>query len=260
MKRAVLALALFSTMVLTGCVGSMAGNISHDRTVQVPTHKSIAIGPTGTVHVENISGTIDVIGWNQPRVQLDANTYGATREDVDSTQILIDQDGESLNVRTKYLHNGLFVSSAHGASVDYTLHVPRGASVSIQNVQGNIDVNDITSSVTLVDVAGDIRATDISGDAKMSTTAGNIDAGVQNVAGTRRVDIASVSGSIRLHVPRTTSAEVTAASISGDFTNDFGISPQQRTVGIAAKGTLGSGDARIHMATVSGSIALLAQK
>ncbi|MGZ3498361.1 MAG: DUF4097 family beta strand repeat-containing protein [Vulcanimicrobiaceae bacterium] len=260
MKRAALALAVLATMFLTDCAGSFAGSISRDRTVQVQTHQSIAIAPTGSVHVQNVSGTINIIGWNQPRMQLDAVTYGATKLDVDKTHIRVHQDGDMLDVKTDYDRNGIFSPSSSGASVDYTLHVPNGAAVSVGNVQGDVDVNGISNAVTLADVSGNIRATNIDGDAKISTTSGDIDAGVLHVGGTRRVDVASVSGSVRLHVPRSSSAQLTAASISGDFTNDFGISPEHRTVGIAAKGTLGSGDGRIHVATVSGSIAVLAQK
>ncbi|MGZ3576689.1 MAG: hypothetical protein ACXVA3_15575 [Vulcanimicrobiaceae bacterium] len=100
MKRAALALALLATMFLTDCAGSFAGSISRDRTVQVQTHQSIAIAPTGSVHVQNVSGTINIIGWNQPRMQLDAVTYGATKLDVDKTHIRVHQDGDMLDVKT----------------------------------------------------------------------------------------------------------------------------------------------------------------
>ncbi|HEY8296678.1 MAG TPA: DUF4097 family beta strand repeat-containing protein [Candidatus Baltobacteraceae bacterium] len=242
------------TLALLGC-SSLANEISHDRSVQSHVHRVLALPATGNLNVKNVAGSVNVVAWNAPRAQVDAVVYGRSIDEIRNTAVDVHLDGDSLVVETTYPHDG-----ASGASVDYTIHVPAGAGVRVANVAGDIAVDGTHAAVEVADTSGNVVVRNVDGDLKIATTAGNADASVLDIAAGGRVSVSTVSGSVRLHVPRSTSARVTAGSVAGSFSSDFPVRSKRDFVGVSASGTLGSGAATIHIETVSGSIALLASK
>ncbi|HEY8315165.1 MAG TPA: DUF4097 family beta strand repeat-containing protein [Candidatus Baltobacteraceae bacterium] len=259
MNRTMALISLAAAFALQGCGVSMTGNISHDRAVQSHVHQVVPLARNGAVEVHNVSGDVRISTWNRPSVGVDAVIYGATAQDVGNTEVDVHRDGDTVVIRTQYPHGGGFGQSS-GASVDYRVRLPSTAAVNVANVDGTIAVAGVANTVNAANVSGDVTVTGSGGDLKLATTSGDIDARAASVLGNGRIDIASVSGTLHLHVPRSTSASVSAASISGDFTSDFPLQSNKGTIGVKAAGTLGSGGATIKLASVSGSIELQATK
>ncbi|MBV8149819.1 MAG: hypothetical protein JO092_12055 [Candidatus Eremiobacteraeota bacterium] len=143
--------------------------------------------------------------------------------------------GGNVIIATKY-------GGGRGGGVDYTLLVPAGASVAIDNVTGTVDI---------VGVLGNVSAT---------TQTGEIRVQLGRVAGNRVVDLGATTGSVTLSIARDSSARVNAGSTVGSFSTDFaGISRSQtNVVGVVASGNIGTGSAAIRLHATTGSIALRA--
>ncbi len=248
---------LFATVALAGCF-SFGGHISSSHAYHQSLHRSFATSGPASVHLTNVSGSIAVRAWNKPGVQIDALKYGGSRRDLTETDIVIDRSGNTIRVYTKYLkQDGAFgLDVHHGASVDYTLHVPARTALEIANVSGSIRVEGIAGPVHIADVSGSISATGDGGDIRIATTSGSIDASVPRLAGSTSVDIATMSGSIHLTIPKNSSASLKIGTAAGSISSTFPLQVKKEAVGSSATGTIGHGSASVHLATMAGSISI----
>ncbi|MHB8145307.1 MAG: DUF4097 family beta strand repeat-containing protein [Vulcanimicrobiaceae bacterium] len=248
---------LFATVALAGCV-SIGGGISNSHAYHQSLHRSFATSGPASVHVTNVSGSIAVRAWNKPEVQIDALKYGGSRRDLTETDVAIDRHGNTIRVHTKYLkQDGAFgLDVHHGASIDYTLHVPARTALEIKNVSGSVRVEGIAGRVRVADVSGSIKVSDVGGDVRIATTSGSIDASMPHLAGNTSVDIATVSGSINLTIPKNSSASLKMGTAAGSISSTFPLQVKKETVGSSATGRIGRGSASVHLATVAGSISI----
>src|SRR5258706_11653607 len=90
-------------------------------------HKTYPIEADGRVSLNNVNGAVHISTWDRNEVQVDAIKRAKTKEALDEARIVIDSSSSLVSVRTKY-------PESHGhrdaASVEYTLKVPRRASLS----------------------------------------------------------------------------------------------------------------------------------
>ena len=155
--------------------------------------QTLRLGRNGTFDLQNAAGNIVVRGGGGDEVRIDA--VKSVRHRVESTaraalpelRINVIERGGNVEVRTEQPRRGNAVSS-----VEYTVAVPRGASVVLQTV------------------SGDVRVTDIAGELRVQSASGSITA-----ASVRRVrELRSVSGTI--DVSDGESDELTAHTLGGD--------------------------------------------
>ena len=155
--------------------------------------QTLRLGRNGTFDLQNAAGNIVVRGGGGDEVRIDA--VKSVRHRVESTaraalpelRINVIERGGNVEVRTEQPRRGNAVSS-----VEYTVAVPRGASVVLQTV------------------SGDVRVTDIGGELRVQSASGSITA-----ASVRRVrELRSVSGTI--DVSDGESDELTAHTLGGD--------------------------------------------
>jgi hypothetical protein len=215
-------------------------------------HESFAAVPNIRVALENVSGPIVIAPSRNDMVDISAVKRAATEEALASITVKIDKDGSPASevyVRTRYEHDG------HGGSVDYTLSVPRHASLKISNVTGNIIANGFANDVSASDVSGSVSVENTDGNLKIRTINGGITASVIRV-GSRIVSLHTVSGAIRLIIPRDSGAVVKAQSMSGGFQSDFQLESKAEMIGTRVAGQIGNGAGRIDLETVSGMLEL----
>ena len=226
--------ALLAALSLAGCGYSTFGG----HNVEVRLHRTLPATGVTHVNVANISGSIVIHGWNKPDVDVSALESGSGQDAIDRTHVTIERSGSAIVVKTTYDSGGGWFERS-GAQVDYTIHVPAAASLSVSNVSGPTTMNGLR---------GNIDAEEVSG---------LLDASLGRLAGTRNVHISAISGSVTVRIARNSDARVDASTISGDVNLFFPADTHQGAVGNAATGQIGKGAASMIVKTISGSVAVL---
>jgi DUF4097 and DUF4098 domain-containing protein YvlB len=158
-----------------------------------PFSRTVRLGRTGTLDLQNVSGDIVVTGGGGDDVRLDAIKRVRHPSETEARTILseiairVTERNGRVEVRTDYPRRRNW-----SGGVDYTVSVPRDAGVTLRSVSGGIRVTNVN---------GEIRAESVSGD--ITTESG------------RRVRLAkTVSGTVE--VSDAQAEELTVGSVSGD--------------------------------------------
>ncbi len=211
-----------------------AAGAAEERTVQ----RQVAADPRGEVIINNVGGSIDVSGWDQPQVSVSADLQGEDLElEVSS------EDGHT-RVRITGYGNGRFGLGGLGLfnflgggsgnqEARLTVRVPRMSQLDVTAVSAAVHSAGVLGAQRLQSVSGDIRAELASADADVRTVSGDI-----NLRGNGQ------------------GAHVTASSVSGDVTLGNGAGDLQAT---SISGTLQAAlapAATVRLRTTSGDIDL----
>jgi DUF4097 and DUF4098 domain-containing protein YvlB len=188
-----------------------------------------AADPQGEVEIVNVSGTVEIHGWDRSEVEV-GGTAGDNVVRVDVT---------SAGNRTS-IHVVSRSAPAWGSDAEAHLivHVPAKSAVmatlvsadfKVTGVLGDLKVQSVSGSLT-GDVGGNVRATTVSGNVRLTARAAKvievktISGDIQLTGGGGEVDITTVSGSATIEL-----ADVTRArfkSVSGDMTAELALAPE----------------------------------
>jgi len=209
--------------------------------------RTVAADARGEVVISNVSGNVDVRGWDRNEVQV----KGRLDEDVE--RVDVDTSGGRTTIKV-ILPKG----SHDGGDAMLEIQVPRGSSVEVSAVSADVTSRGVQGAQRLTTVSGEIIA-DISGgnDSQVRSVSGDITVKGDSKAGALRVssvsgslqltngagklDVVTVSGDARVHMVdaseingRTTSGElelhaklvrdarVSVEGVSGDMNLDLG--------------------------------------
>lgn len=166
------------------------------------------------VEVYNRSGSIEIIGWDQEKVEVTGKL------DDRVTRIDFDCSGDSVEIS---------VVAPKWARAHLVLHVPRGSRLRLETVSANVEVEAITGEgIDIETVSGNVRIESGVEDIKVESISGAIaiendgdEVGIENVSGSIRVKgtignlcIETISGSV--HVDAEVD-EIEAESVSGSL-------------------------------------------
>ena len=193
--------------------------------------RTVRIGRTGALDLQNVAGDISVTGGGGDDVRIEAVKRVRHPNEAEAKALLSEIEievadrGGRVEVRTEYPRRRNW-----SGGVDFTLSVPRDASVSLRSVSGTVKVTNINGELRAETVSGDIItmtakklrvAKTVSGDVEISESEAD-ELSLGSVSGDVIVnrlkgngfDAQSVSGDLRL-----TDVEIDHASIrsvSGD--------------------------------------------
>lgn len=180
--------------------------------------RKVAADANGQVTISNVSGTVDVRGWDRNEVQV----TGHLGRDVE--RLDVDSSGGRTVVKV-VLPRG----SAHDGNADIEVSVPRNSNVEVSAVSADVSSRGVLGTQRLKSVSGEITA-DIAGDEsevrsvsgdvtvrgsgkplrlRVSSVSGNLD--LTNAAGS--LDLVTVSGNARVQMTET--SDVRGRSTSG---------------------------------------------
>jgi DUF4097 and DUF4098 domain-containing protein YvlB len=155
-----------------------------------------AAAPDGLVEIENASGSIHVIGWDQPEVMVKGtlgrgatglNLSGAARR----THVEVETEG-----------------NPHGVRSDIEVRVPVGSRVQIDTFQAEISVSGVKGGVRAETVNGSIAVSGATKDVDVQSVNGAVE-----VAGSGgRVHAESVNGQVTV---KDANGEVDASTVNG---------------------------------------------
>jgi hypothetical protein len=272
-----------------------AGMIPATLHADAPFREARDADPQGMVEIIGITDSVDVTGWDQPRVELTAEedlgsrlhfTAHGQRTVID----LVPGGGKhQISVRvpsgstlTVTLVNGNI--SVHGVAGDATLRSV-GGNISGE-VGGNLRANSVTGTIHLaapgaksieaktingdVDLKGsptEVEVVTVSGNAKVQlgvvsrgrfkTISGNLTAAL-SLARDAELEGESVSGNLRFDFPAAPGAQFDIQSFGGNIDSCFGPKAESTRYGPGSRLEFKSGDGsgHVHIETKSGDVHL----
>lgn len=211
------------------------------------------------IFISNVNGTITVIGVDTlsevrisgTKIVKDQSEETAMRHMVDIT-VDVQESPSALTIRT------LQPSTSEGRTyqVNYEVMVPSSWKVTVNNVNGNVDIQNFRNTVTSSVVNGTVNATDIAGSVSVNVTNGTI-SGKVYLPENGACSLSLVNGNVTLLAPRTTSASVSASVTNGsvsvlNFPLVYSTNSRMAISGIA-----GAGKGTIRLSSVNGIVQLI---
>jgi DUF4097 and DUF4098 domain-containing protein YvlB len=210
-----------------------------DRSIQ----EQLAADPHGNVEINNVSGSVDLQGWDKAQVEV----TGTAGSDVERVAVSGDPARVTVQVITRQNRFWGSEGSAH-----LIVHVPAKSSVTVTLVSADFSVSGLLGDLKLQSVSGEVKG-EVGGDVHAGSVSGNIHLKARSA---KSVTIKTVSGDITLAGG---SGETDATSVSGSIKVDAGTQTRVhfKTVSGDVIATLGmSSDAQIDSESVSGDIKL----
>jgi DUF4097 and DUF4098 domain-containing protein YvlB len=226
-------------------------------------HQTYRLAPGGRVSLENITGTVRVVGWDRDEVKVDAVKRANMAEKLAEAEIRVDATADSVRIKTRYptgstswSFDGDRPRADNPASVDYTLSVPRGARIdSIETINGALDLEGLNGDVIASSINGKLTARRLTGEVKLSVINGRLEATFDRLDNSKPLTLSSVNGPVVLFLPSDAQADLRASTVHGAINNDFNLPVRKgEYVGRDLAGRLGAGGTRVKVNNVNGSI------
>ncbi len=220
---------------------------------------SFEVSANANFSIDNINGDIEITGRDGDTIEVVALKRADSQKGLDRIEIQVDANSNSVEIDTE-LNKGekqWFNWGGDGASVTYTVTLPSTVSLdSIDSVNGDVKVTDVSAEVSVDTVNGDIDVSGLADDAELDTINGKIRVSFTSFDGHQRASCDTVNGSIQVYLPENASASVNAESLNGSIKGgDFELTVNKgRFIGRDMHGTIGDGSARLNLDTVNGSI------
>jgi DUF4097 and DUF4098 domain-containing protein YvlB len=215
-----------------------------------PINETRPLDPRGRIEIDNMKGRIQVRAWDRNEVRV-TGTLGDGVE-----KLVVDGDRGNLEIRVEYPKRMGSWRNDRTGPTDLMLMVPLQASLDIESVSADIDVDGVAPDEIDVDtVSGNVTIAAAPRQASIESVSGDLVLTLNS----REAKTESVSGDIVLK--GRLDGEVHAETVSGDITID---SRGQRVRRLSTGTVSGDADVRVGLAdggeikseTVSGEIKL----
>jgi hypothetical protein len=204
--------------------------------------EKLSADPEGTVTIENVSGSVEVVGWDRDEVHV-TGTLGRGTEKLE-----FERDGRRIRVKVKIPRRARDVDPT-----DLVIKLPAGSEVEVSTVSADIDVRKVDGKLYLHSVSGDVVASGKAKEFEAETVSGQIEATVT----ASRVSASSVSGDVVLEEVE---GEIQTETVSGDVRVEGGRFSRLRASSVSGElsfsGSL-EGDADVTLESHSGDVDLL---
>jgi hypothetical protein len=222
-------------------------------------HQTYPLAANGTVSLRNLSGAVHISTWNQNAVKVDAIKTARDPERLQEAKIVVENTPDRVVIRTRYPEHwdrddDDYNDSRSLASVEYSLTVPAGTSLDeVKLVSGDVDINGVGGEVRVSSVSGNVNAQGLKGRAEISSVSGDVKVTFNRTSS--RMKLKSVSGDVIAILPGDANVEVSANTVSGDISNEFGLDVEHgKWVGHHLTGRIGNGEGSLELHSVSGEI------
>ncbi len=240
----------FLFLLLTGLLASSApGSVTEKFSQTYP------FTLDGSIHLENVNGSVEISIWEKPEVQLEAEKIAPDQDALKRIHLHIEATPNSLSVKTEYEKSWGFWGNTRG-EVRYKLSVPPGVALKgISVVNADILVHGVTGPVDLQSVNGHITAHDLAAGAKISTVNGGIDVQFNKLPASEKIALSTVNGSCRIAVPPTASFVLSAETTNGETRCALPIT-LEKSARHSLHGQVGTGGSDLVFRSVNGSFTI----
>ncbi|HWA28938.1 MAG TPA: hypothetical protein VG734_25020 [Lacunisphaera sp.] len=209
----------------------------------------------GTIRVENVNGTVEIVAWDKAEVSLEAEKSARTEEGLQRMQIKIDATNRRLAVKTEMEKKWKFWDNMN-AQVHYKLMVPAGVSLErIDVVNANIEVTDVKGDVNLSTVNGGVDARGLAGAGHFESVNGSLRVAYAALPASGNIGLETVNGSCKLLVPPGAAFDLSAETVNGHISCDFPIT-LQKSGRRELRGPVNGGGPRVSLESVNGGLSV----
>jgi DUF4097 and DUF4098 domain-containing protein YvlB len=203
--------------------------------------------PQGSVEIDNMTGSVEVDGWDRSEVEVTAQPQDA------SGRVKVSTSGDKTTIHVMpYSMDGDSSDDIH-----LIVHVPAKSSVTtslvsatlkVQGIQGDAYLRTISGNIS-GDVGGNLRVNTVTGTVHLSAPAAkrieikNISGNIQVTGGQGEAEVNTVSGKVQADLGSLTRGRF--KSISGDVTANYSMAPDAEIEGESVSGTIRFGFASI---------------
>ena len=175
--RSVLRLSAALLPLLAGAAAYASNERTFDR--QVPAQ------PRGVVDVSNVSGDVEVIGWDRSEVSVHAELGSAV---------------ERVEVSSEGGHTGIKVvlppASGHGSETRLQVKIPKDSELNVSAVSADVVTKGVLGVQRLSTVSGDVTAEFGGADVELKTVSGNVK--LRGRGQPARLRLSTISGDVHL--------------------------------------------------------------
>ena len=233
--------------------------------------RSYNLAPGSAIEIRNVSGDINIRGYEGAAVEVAVYKEGRDRDKVQVEDL---STPDRVSLRAKYEQN-----CNCDASLRFEVRVPRSArfnfdkieaasgSLRAQNVTGRLHFNTASGNVELQGVSGEIQASsasgkvsvkDSSGVVRASSASGDVDVELTRLEGAGDMKFSTASGNVSVRMPQGLDARVHLSTVSGSIDTNFPIQVErsEHGAGARARGQLGAGSRELRATSASGNVSL----
>jgi DUF4097 and DUF4098 domain-containing protein YvlB len=266
MNRISLRSTLFCGFALILAVATQAGAQDFQKTYPLTNG--------GTVSIKNVSGDVNIKGYDGTGVSVAVYKEGPDRDKVDVEDL---SNGNMVDLKARYPER-----CNCNASLRFEVSIPRSLNISVDKVKiasGNVNVEGVNGRIAIQTASGDVKVENVNGDVNASTASGevsvkniagavnassasgNVEAEIARLEGSRDMKFSSASGDVRVKLPANIDADIKMSTSTGSINTDFPIEIHKHEFGPGsdAKGRLGSGAGSIQLSTATGDVSLTRQ-
>lgn len=236
--------------------------------------RTYRLGADGSMIIKNVSGDVEVHGYDGDVITVDGYKEGRDRELVEvedhSSANAIDigvryprerncNAGVRFEVRvprgTRYNFERLSTASGNISVTNVTGHV------SVHTASGNVEVNNVSGEISAGSASGNVRVGEIRGTVSASTASGNVNVEIAQLEGAGDMKFSSASGNVNVRLPSTLDADVFMSTASGSIETNFPIEIKKPRYGPSshARGLLGNGARSLRISSASGDVSLMSR-
>ncbi len=238
-----------SLLVFTGAVNADITDVIE---------KTYDFDEKGRISLSNVNGNVTVSACDCSQVHLTATITASDQETRDRIDVKINASNKKLSIETKYAKKeGRYSRNSH-SEVIYTLTVPNKVQLDeLQLVNGDLRISGVSGKLSADLVNGDLISDASMADTEVSMVNGDMKISFQDLSSVDRIKLESVNGDIVVRMPSNAGLDVSAETVSGNISNEFGITVHKgRYVGSDMHGTVGDGSVNLSMENVNGKIRL----
>lgn len=206
--------------------------------------RTLPLAKGAPLKVRNVNGYIRVTGWDRNEVEFTgAFTPGRGGEQV---KAVLEPKAGGLEIRGEYPKD-----SKNGPACDMDLKVPRSALASLESVNGQVALQDLTGTAECRTVNGEITLERLPGAVRISTVNGAVTG--RDLGGP--VSARTVNGAIRLST-RGLKGRLKASTVNGGLAVKGAGATDVHLTQRSLAASFGDGDQPLELRTVNGDITL----
>ena len=233
--------------------------------------RSYNLGNGAEVEIANVSGDIELKGYDGSALVVNAYKQGRDRDQVEVEDT---STPGRVSLRAKYPNN-----CNCDASVKFEVSVPRSSNLNfdristasgnlraegftgqlhISTASGDVSVRGVGGEIKASSASGTVRVADATGSVNASTASGDVEVELNRVEGGGTMRFSSASGDVHVRMPANIDANVSMSTASGDIETNFPIEVRTEPNGRGkrAEGQLGNGSRTLKISSASGNVSL----
>jgi len=225
-------------------------SIDEVTTFDIDEVKTFNVEQLKEIHIHSVSSDVSVFSTDEEDIKIHFYGRSALKSGKALPRLITNLEGSKLEIEIEY-PKVLFTN----ANVVLDVYIPQDyrESIIIDTASADIDISNLDINNFLCKTAsGDVDIVDFSGNLKADLVSGDIDVGYRVFD--NNVDIKTISGKVKIDLPQNAEFYLKTNTVSGEVVAKFPITIISFNKMNQLEGTVGTGDNRIVVDTVSGDI------